>query len=472
MRHTIDGMPVDSPEAAAAARADSLKRERRNVKKASLTPHRPDTYIWGIYLFLLLISVVELFSASSTEVTSGNVYAPLIRHCIFLGAGLGIVLLCQRIHYSLFRKLAWPLAIFSLLLLLAASFVGVSINGAQRAIRVAGITIQPPEIVKLTAILLLTRVLARYQVPGGVSNMGLTIASIIVFGFGVVVLPNGLTNLVILMGVSLCMMVIGGCKIRKMIIMFVIYGCAGGLILGLRSLSAPDKEFAELSESQTTEQIVAPAASAEPAAAGAASEKDKAPYKRMATQSNRFKRFLEGVSPTDTINDLNRQVIFSKFALAHGGVTGRGPGNSRESSRLPLAFSDYIYSIVVEDTGLIGGLGLLIIYLCLLGRAGIVASKCSRAFPALLIMGCALLIVLQALIHMAIVVGLAPVSGQPLPFISKGGTSILVMSAAIGMMLSVSRYAITGGSKREQRAEINTLPEEFQAANPMQISDK
>ena len=121
----------------------------------------------------------------------------------------------------------------------------------------------------------------------------------------------------------------------------------------------------------------------------------------------------------------------------------------------------------MEDTGLIGGLILLVLYLCLLGRAGIIASRCSRAFPALLVMGCALLIVLQALIHMAIVVGLVPVSGQPLPFISKGGTSILVMSAAIGMMLSVSRYGTTKGNKKEQKAEIKELPAELQADNPM-----
>ena len=190
---------------------------------------------------------------------------------------------------------------------------------------------------------------------------------------------------------------------------------------------------------------------------------------REHTQKNRIARHLKGVSPTDTIDDLNRQVFFSKFALANGGVHGRGPGNSRESARLPLAFSDYIYSIIVEDTGFIGGLGLLLLYLCLIGRAGIVASKCTRAFPALLIMGCALLIVLQALVHMAIVTGLAPVSGQPLPFISKGGTSILVMSAAIGMMLSVSRYGTTRGNKKQQNAEISQLPDDLQAANPMQI---
>lgn len=119
----------------------------------------------------------------------------------------------------------------------------------------------------------------------------------------------------------------------------------------------------------------------------------------------------------------------------------------------------------MEDTGLVGGIILLVIYLFLLARAGRIAYKCSRAFPAFLIMGCAVLIVFQALVHMAIVTGLFPVSGQPLPLISKGGTSVLVMSAAIGIMLSVSRFAVTSGNKNAIKQELDELPEDMQAAN-------
>lgn len=453
IRETIDGMPAEASTQTSTRRSAAASASSRD--KAPAAVRRPDTYIWGVYLFLLLVSIVELFSASSTEVTSGNVYAPLIRHGVFLALGLGIVLSFQKVHYSVFRKLAMPLALISLGLLLFASFAGVSINGAQRAIRVMGMTIQPPEIVKLTAILLLTQVLARYQEPGGVSMKGLVIASIIVFTFGGLILPNGLTNLVILMGACLCMLAIAGIRMKKLAVVIGIYAVVGGMVWGVRSMSKSDPEFDAMTE-QTSEMT---AASAE--------QKELPKMGRLETQMNRVKRFMAGVSPNDTIDDLNRQVIFSKFALANGGLSGRGPGNSRESARLPLAFSDYIYSIVVEDTGLIGGLILLALYLCLLGRAGIIASRCSRAFPALLVMGCALLIVLQALIHMAIVVGLVPVSGQPLPFISKGGTSILVMSAAIGMMLSVSRYGTTKGNKKQQKAEIKELPADLQADNPL-----
>ena len=115
---------------------------------------------------------------------------------------------------------------------------------------------------------------------------------------------------------------------------------------------------------------------------------------------------------------------------------------------------------------------MLLLYLCLVARAGRVASKCRRAFPAILIMGCAVMIVLQALVHMVIVVGIGPVSGQPLPLISKGGTSILTMSMAIGMMLSVSRFAVTNNNKKDIKAELNTLPEDLQADNPAMLPQK
>ena len=450
IRETIDGSPAGQEERSAG------RTPRSAPRPIKATPRRADPYIWGIYLFLLLISVVELFSASSTEVKAANVYAPLIRHCIFLGLGFLIVIGCQKVHYSIFRKLAWPLALLSLGLLLVSTLAGVEINGAQRAIQLGPITIQPPEIVKLTVMLLLAGVLARNQIPGGVSKKGIVLSGIIVMVFSIFVLPNGLTNLIILVGSCLIMFVVGGIKLSQIGLMLVIYVLCGGMAYMVRSASTADKEFDAVGRTATEME------------AGAKTS-GVTDLGRTGTQKNRIMRHLKGVTPSDTIDDLNRQVILSKFAMAHGGVQGRGPGNSRESARLPLAFSDYIYSIVVEDTGMIGGVCLLVIYLCLIARAGIVASNCTRAFPALLIMGCACLIVLQALIHMAIVTGLAPVSGQPLPFISKGGTSVLVMSAAIGMMLSVSRYGTTKGNRREQRAEMSQLPEDLQASNPMQM---
>ena len=158
------------------------------------------------------------------------------------------------------------------------------------------------------------------------------------------------------------------------------------------------------------------------------------------------------------------------MAQANGGIIGQLPGNSRETARLPLAFSDYIFAIVVEDWGVLGGMFLLALYLMLLARAGAIASRCSRAFPALLVMGMAVMIVLQALFHMAIVTGVFPVSGQPLPLISKGGSSIIATSIAFGIMLSVSRFAVQNDKRKDVNAEILELPAEVATDNPGKIS--
>ncbi len=193
---------------------------------------------------------------------------------------------------------------------------------------------------------------------------------------------------------------------------------------------------------------------------------------RSSTWSARLDRYLGDGKPKyeQPITADNRQEMYAYMAQANGGLTGVGPGKSREASRLPLAFSDFIFAIVVEDLGLWGGMFVLLLYLWLLARASSIASRCSRAFPALLVIGMAVMIVYQALFHMAIVTGLGPVSGQPLPLISKGGTSILVTSIAFGVMLSVSRYAVRSGSKRQDiKNEMDSLPEQLRAENPTQL---
>ncbi|MBD5303798.1 MAG: FtsW/RodA/SpoVE family cell cycle protein [Bacteroides sp.] len=438
IRETIDGVSQNKPSASGAATAAPVKKFRN------------DPWLWGTYLFLILISIVELFSASSTEVTASNVYSPLIRHGIFLGLGFLIVIGLQRTHYIWVGKTAWGFAIISLILLVASTLVGVEINGAQRALRFGGLTIQPAEMAKLAVVLLLAKILSRNQTPGGVTTKGILLSATVVGVFAVLLYKDGLTNTILMMGVSLCMFIIGGIPMRKFFMIIGVYAILGAGVLGLRHLghSSADAEFDSISSETVTTASFAGGLNS-----------------RGETRDGRMKRWLKGVSPEDPIDDMNRQVIFSKFAQANGGLTGQGPGNSRESSRLPLAFSDYIFSIIIEDTGFIGGAALLVLFLSLVARAGRVAYRCSRAFPAFLIMGCAVMIVFQALVHMAIVTGLFPVSGQPLPFISKGGTSILIMSAAIGMMMSVSRYAVTSGNKKDIRKELKELPEDMQAAN-------
>lgn len=429
IRETIDGREIQQPA---------------EKPKSVAQPRRADPYIWGIYIALLVISVIELFSASSSEVSASNVYMPLIRHGMFLVGGLALVLMLQNIHYKNISRFAVIMALLSLGLLLASNFVGIEINGAQRAIRIAGFTIQPAEIVKYTVVILLARILGREQKGGGISTKGVISSAVVAVVFAACLWKNGLTNTLLLFMVSVAMFLIGGMKWKQFFIVMAIYSLCGGALYFLKYQDEKEDAFDKIGQTEIV---------------------DAGGINRTGTQKGRIKRFLEGVNPDDPIDDYNRQVIFSKIAQANGGVFGQGPGNSRESARLPLAFSDYIYSIIVEDTGLVGGIILLALYLMLLARAGRIAYRCSRAIPSFMTMGCAVLIVLQALVHMAIVTGLFPVSGQPLPLISKGGTSVLVMSVAIGTMLSVSRFAVTTGDKKQIKAELKELPEDMRAAN-------
>lgn len=440
IRRTIGGMPVDD---------DNPTDECKKTPPPPPAKRHNDPFLWGIYITLLIISIVELYSASSSEVTADHIYGPLVTHGRYLLLGFLIVLGLQKVHYKYFRKLALPFAVLCLGLIMISTFFGITINGAQRAIGFAGMTVQPAEIAKLSVVMLLAAILAKYQMAQGVKWSGVWQCAIVVVVFCGALWANGLTNMLLLMSVSIAMFLIGGMQSRRFFIVLGIYAVFGSMLVGIKYMG------------NNEEEVVMADGTVIVAEQGAG---------RASTHKGRLKRWWDGVEPNDTIDDMNRQEIFAKFAQAHGGIINV-PGNSRESARLPLAFSDYIYSIIVEDTGFVGGVILLIIYLLLIARAGWVASLCSRAFPALLIMGCAVLIVFQALVHMAIVTGVFPVSGQPLPLISKGGTSIVVMSAAIGMMMSVSRFAVVTGNRKEINKELRELSSDMHSANPMDLKN-
>ncbi len=442
IRESLDGKPIE--------RQAKSKKKTKKRSEDVVTALKSDPYIWGIYILLVVISIIELYSASAAEVVSTNVYAPLIRHGMFLGIGFVLLYLIQRMHYGYITRFAGVIGVLSWLALAYSTFMGVEINGAQRAFMLGPFTVQPPEIVKLTVIIWLATILAKSQKRHDVKTSGIVYSAIIVAAFGGLLALNGLTNTLLVMVVSVSMFLICGIPLRKILIVIGIYAVLFGLFYLFTKVMNKSSEFDKVGQ---TEQVM-------PDTGGDHSLGSQ-------TQINRITRHIRGVHPEDELNDINRQVIMAKLAQARGGVFGKGIGNSRESVRLPLAFSDYIYSIVIEESGLIGGLFLMLLYLLLLARAGYVAYNVTRALPAFLILGCAILIVFQALVHMAIVTGLFPVSGQPLPLISKGGTSVLVMSAAIGIMLSVSRYATRQKEGKSEKAndEARHLGDDMNAIN-------
>lgn len=422
-------------------------------------PRRTDRQIWGIYIMLCIISIIELYSASSHEVTANNIFGPILRHVMFLLAGLMIMLGLQRTHYKYFLKWIWPFAIISALLMVITLLFGDYVNGARRSISVGPIAIQPAEMVKISVVLVIASVLSRSQMKGetDVTNQGLVKVCVACAVACALLISQGLTNTLLLMAIAMSMMLIGGISARKFFIIMGVFAICGGVFVGYKMLKSNTKSTETTQYAYT--QIEGTDVQAVIGSHGTADG-------RGGTWKQRIKRYLNREKYNDTITDLNQQEQYSYIAQAHGGVFGVMPGNSRETARLPLAFSDYIYAIIIEELGLVGGICVLILYLWLLARAGRVAYRCQTAFPALLVMGMAVFITFQAVFHMCIVTGVFPVSGQPLPLISKGGTSILITSMALGIMLSVSRFAARKGKKEEIKEELRELPGEVRAENP------
>lgn len=447
----VDTTPVTA-EKPASDKSAAKGREREKTTAALPRP-KPDKYLVAFYVALCLISVVELYSASSREVSSGNIFGPLLRHLMMLVFGIVICIGVSRVKLKYFVILTPWFVGLSIFLMIYVMLNGQIINGARRSMSLLGIQIQPAEMLKMSAVLVIAYIMSRNQEPHGVKTKGVVWCAIFVCIFSLLLFSQGLTNTLLLMAISLSMMLIGGIQWRKFGLLLLFYGLAGGFALYQKMTT----------EAQDVETIME---------SGVDAQGNKSTVDRGGIWKSRLDRFFGNDSLYKMpITAENRQEMYAYMAQANGGVLGVLPGNSRETARLPLAFSDYIYSIVVEDLGLVGGLFLLVIYLSLLGRAGVIASRCDRAFPSMLVLGMAVMIVFQALFHMAINTGVFPVSGQPLPMISKGGTSMLVTSLAFGIMLSISRYASTIDNKKSTRSE-GELPEELNAANPMQIDKR
>lgn len=419
---------------------------------------KSDKHILGIFIALCLVSVIELYSASSREIAASSlgVMGPIVRHLVMLMGGCLLVWYFSRRHYSYYIPFSIGFAIVSVAMMVYVLLFGEIVNGARRSLSILGIGIFPAEMVKISAVMMIALVMTWNQNPKevGITKRGVIYSGIIVLVFSGLLISQGLTNTLLLFAISYSMMIIGGVKVIHLLALTLFYAVCGGLFIGYLYLTEVREIPAD--ENQLTEQSVG----------------ENKKESRITTWMARILRHQSDSVPKWEIpaTGVNRQEILSYMAQAHGGVYGVGPGNSREASRLPLAFSDYIYAIVIEELGLIGGLVVLMLYLWLLGRASGIASRCNRTYPALMVMGIAVMIAFQALFHIGIVSGVFPVSGQPLPLISKGGTSIAVTALAFGIMLSISRTATRQGNKKQEiREELESLPEQFRDENRMQL---
>ena len=424
-----------------------------------------DPWIWGIYFTLIFLSIIESYSASSREVATAGVYMPIIKQVVFLAIGGLLLYVIYRVDYNnktLLAIMIPGLGLVTLLCLIYVRLFGEVVNGAQRAITLPGFTIQPAELAKLSIVTLLAYILARNQKNKDVKTTGMVEAASVVAVFGFLLLQSGLTNTLLLMCISGSMMLIGGARLKRIGYVLVAYAVLFGVFWVIKNHN--DNQEATLNGPGATSELIVQEGDTLGTTGG-----DKPVVNRQSTWKNRILDWWHSDSLVyKPITSKNTQEMISRMAQAHGGITGVGLGNSRECSRLPLAFSDYIYSIIVEEMGLIGGVCVLILYLWLLARAAMIARRCRRVLPALLIIGMASMVAFQALFHMAINGGVFPVSGQPLPLISKGGTSIIVTSVAFAIMLSISRTIANQNSKNNKTEEAQ-LPDDLRAENPTQM---
>jgi len=397
-----------------------------------------DKGIWTVFFFLCLISIIEVFSASSTlSYKSQNFMAPIIYHAGTLFFGLVITIVILNIQCRYFKLMTPILLFLSFATLLWVLAFGESINGANRVIQLPGFTFQPSELAKGTMVLAVAQILSAMQREDGSGAdpkamkyiLGLVMPAVMLIGI------ENLSTAVLLFGVIFIMMFIGRVPMAQMgkltgcIVLIV--GIFLTLVLTLGSMDDQDDK----QQAVTTE-----------AAASSSTDKEEGMvakvFHRFGTWRNRL--LNHSSRPEDpkeySVRD-NFQVAHSNFAIATSGIIGKGPGNSEEREYLPQAFSDFIFSIIIEEMGLIGAIAVVFLYIILLFRAARIAGRCENNFPAFLVMGLAVLLVAQAAINMMVAVGIGPVTGQPLPLVSKGGTSTLVSCAYIGAILSVSRSA-------------------------------
>lgn len=395
---------------------------------------RGDRVIWMIFVFLCAISIIEVYSASSTLTFKTDYWRPIMRHVMFLLGGLFVVLVvhsCRPKYFSI-ALLALPLTWF---LLIVTKLTGAETNDATRWLSIGGISFQPSEFAKICLIGTTAFFLSKYKN----TEKDIHYRLILIFTAvtcGIILLDNFSTAF-LLFAVILMMMFIGQIPFKKLFIIIAACIFVIGLFIGALFI-VPNKFFEDH-------------------------------WSRPVTWKARIHRFIEKEEVKDdtyVVTDENYQVTQANIAVARGGILGKLPGNSRQRDFLPQAYSDFIYAIVIEEMGLIGGIFVLSLYVFLFIRAGIIAGRCDKLFPKLLVMGCALTLVSQALANMAVAVNLIPVTGQPLPLVSRGGTSTLVTCAFFGIILSVSRFENERGIQREEE-----ISEELDEQKMMEETD-
>ncbi|HEX8376705.1 MAG TPA: FtsW/RodA/SpoVE family cell cycle protein [Pedobacter sp.] len=375
-----------------------------------LNKTRGDRWIWLIVILLSVWSLLAVYSATGTLAYKRGVGAEsiLMKHLIFIVGGIALMYFSHLLDYRYYAGISKLLMVITIPLLLYTLIFGNTINDASRWVTIPFTTqtFQTSDMAKLALITFLARTLTRKQENiKDVKKAFIPIMGSVCVVFILIALAN-LSTALMLFGVSILLLIIGRISIKQISIV-----CFAGLILlsGVVFLGP-----------------------------------------RRETYKSRIKVFLH---PEQADPDKSFQANQSKIAIATGGIFGKGPGNSTQRNYLPHPYSDFVYALIIEEYGLIGGLGLVIIYLIFLYRCILIVTASPKAFGALLAAGLSFSLTIQAFANMAVAVGLGPVTGVPLPLVSMGGTSMLFTSVAFGIILSVSRDVEEKKREREGLSE-------------------
>lgn len=361
---------------------------------------RGDRVIWAILALLALFSILAVYSATGTlayRERGGNTEAFIFKHMVIMGGGVLLTYLFHLMHYKRYSNWAPMMLALSIPLLLYTILMGADINDARRWIMIpfVGITIQTSDFAKLALIIYVARsISSRQDYIKDFKNAFLPIIVPVLIICGLIA-PADLSTAALLFMVCVLMMVLGRVDMRY-IILLLLLGIVVFAMLIFIGHYIPD-------------------------------------FVRVATWENRIREFVQ--EP-----DQIYQVVQAKIAIANGEWFGVGPGNSIQRNYLPSPYSDFIYAIICEEYGIIGGALLIGLYLLLFFRVTRLVTKSSKAFGAMVALGLSLLLIIQAYLNIAVSVNLVPVTGLTLPLISMGGTSIVFTCVAFGIILSVSKF--------------------------------
>ena len=389
-----------------------------------------DIAVWMIFILLCMISIIEVYSASSRMTyKSGEYWEPVLRHAGFVMGGVFLTWLVHRIPCKFFKPASVLLLLFSYILLVYVFFVG-RINDAARWIKIGTFTIQPSEIAKLALIGFVAFVASTARKDGFINKWGLRwICGAIGVTVALIVSENWSTAMLIL-AVSFFMLCYA--KAPNKFLLGVSGLGAGAAILAISVLFS-------LTEPQLDAM------------------RGNGALHRVPMLVDRLKTSERPEDPMKYDLTKDVQVTHAQIAIATCNVKGKGPGNSVQRDYLPQAFSDFIYAIIIEEWGLVGAIFVMCLYLWLMWRAKRIADKCKGLFPSYLVMGLALMIVVQAMMNMAVAVGAMPVTGQPLPLISRGGTSTFINCVYVGIILSVSWTAKKKEEEQTDGVDVQSL---------------